>query len=147
MELNLPPPKSSACINLRLNHNHIMAKKVIYLVDDDQDDRYMGARALKKYDHTLEIRATKCATSLFESLENSGLYDSLDFAEAHSPIILLDIHMPQTSGIEALERIRNHPMTSEFPVILLTSDYSPENIYDAYRLQANGYLAKPFDLS
>lgn len=122
-------------------------KSVIYLVDDDMDDRLMGQSALEKSDHTLEIRPMKCADSLFECLENMGLYDSLSFAEYHSPVILLDIHMPRTSGIEALERIRNHPMTSEFPVILLTTDCSGQNVYEAYRLEANGYLEKPFNLA
>jgi len=122
-------------------------KSVVYILDDDQDDRLFGYSVLRKSDHVTDVRPVNSADTLFQCFDDTGLYQSITFAEYHTPVILLDVHMPKVNGIEALEKIRNHPITSDFPVILLTTDHSCEKVYDAYRLQANGYLQKPFDLS
>lgn len=129
-----------------LNEQGKIRNSVVYIVDDDQDDRLMGCCALRKSQRVQEVRPVKCAESLFECFENSGLYQSISFAEYHTPVILLDVHMPAVNGIEVLAKIRNHPITSDFPVIFLTTDNSHENIYDAYRLNASGYLQKPFNI-
>jgi len=129
-----------------LNEEGGIKKSIVYVVDDDQDDRLLSYCSLKQSERVQEIRPVKCADSLFQCFENSGLYQSISFAEYHAPVILLDLHMPKTDGLEVLAKIRNHPITSEFPVILLTGDNSGERVYDAYQLHANGYLQKPFEI-
>ena len=128
-------------IQKEYNYNHLnkIQNSVVYLVDDDMDDRLWGYASLNKSERVLEVRPVKSANSLFQCFKNSGIYGSDAFARAHEPVILLDLHMPQMDGIKTLENIRNHPITSDFPVILLTSDASCDKVYDACRLQANGY--------
>jgi CheY-like chemotaxis protein len=121
-------------------------KTVAYIVDDDQDDRLFAKMMLEKSGKVHEIRPMRNADELFECLEINGLYDDMDYADENSPVIFLDLHMPKMNGIEILERIRNHPITSDFTVILLTSDQSGQKVQDAYQLQANGYLKKPLIL-
>ncbi|MCI5061219.1 MAG: response regulator [Alphaproteobacteria bacterium] len=121
-------------------------EQIVYLVDDDLDDRMYGAHHLQKSDHIGEIRPVESADALFKYFKKSGIYENTSFASSPTPIIILDIHMPAMNGIEVLDRIRNHPITSDFPVILLTTDVSCEKVYDAYRFHANGYLQKPLDL-
>ena len=122
-------------------------KRTIYLVDDDHDDCKFGTICLQQSNRLATIKSVNSASELFDCFNQQGLYKDISFNDDNSPIILLDIHMPTTNGIEVLERIRNHPITSDFPVILLTSNITCETIYDAYRLQANGYLQKPFKLN
>lgn len=129
-----------------MNEEGGIKKSIVYVVDDDQDDRLLSYCSLKKSERVQEVRPVKCAGALFQCFENSGLYQSVSFAEYHAPVILLDLHMPVTDGLEVLAKIRYHPITSEFPVILLTGDQSGERVYDAYQLQANGYLQKPFEI-
>jgi len=129
-----------------LNEEGGIKKSIVYVVDDDQDDRLLSYCSLKQSERVQEVRPVKCADALFQCFENSGLYQSLSFAEYHVPVILLDLHMPKTDGLEVLAKIRHHPITSEFPVILLTGDNSGEKVYDAYQLHANGYLQKPFEI-
>lgn len=66
--------------------------------------------------------------------------DALSWLEGHSAdIALLDINMPEMSGLELAARIRTiDPMTA---IIFLTG-YS-EYAVDAFRLHASGYLMKP----
>ncbi len=128
-------------------HEQEVMRSVAYIVDDDQDDRLHAGIMLEKSGKVQEIRPMRCADDLFECLENNGLYDDMDYSDEHMPIIFLDLHMPEMNGIEVLERIRNHPITSDFPVILLTSDQSGQKIQDAYQLHANGYLKKPLVLA
>jgi len=129
---------------ININLNDKTSSRTVYLVDDDRDDRLFGFNQLRKSDRIRDIKTLDCADALFEKLDNTGFYKCMSYAEENKPVILLDIHMPNVNGIELLEKIRSHPITSNFTVILLTSDLSCENIYDAYRLDANGYLEKPF---
>lgn len=57
-------------------------------------------------------------------------------------LILLDIMLPQLSGIEVLRRIRHH--NSRIPVILLTAKDSVEDKVSGLDLGANDYITKPF---
>ncbi|MET0383036.1 MAG: ATP-binding protein [Burkholderiaceae bacterium] len=57
--------------------------------------------------------------------------------------VLMDLHMPETDGIEATRRLRAQPATAHLPIIALTAA-----VLDAERAQAqaagmNGFVAKP----
>ncbi|MFC7682072.1 response regulator transcription factor [Paenibacillus sp. GCM10028914] len=59
-------------------------------------------------------------------------------------LILLDIMLPNMSGIEVLRRIRQHD--SRTPVILLTAKDSVEDKVSGLDLGANDYVTKPFQI-
>ena len=60
-------------------------------------------------------------------------------------VILLDLTMPVMDGWQFREAQLKHPDYANYPVILLSGDQNlPQNAAD---LSANGYLAKPFDLT
>ncbi len=58
-------------------------------------------------------------------------------------VILLDVRLPDGSGMEVLREIRQHPRLSLTPVVVLTSSDHTPDINSAYRLGANSYLVKP----
>lgn len=58
-------------------------------------------------------------------------------------IILMDIRMPECSGIEALKKIKTE--TPCIKVIMLTTSEDEEDIFDAIRYGASGYLIKSAD--
>lgn len=118
---------------------------VVYLVDDDYDDRIYAYSMLQQSDRVVDVKPVKCAESLFRCLDNLGMYDSAMLVH-HPALILLDMHMPGMNGMEALAEIRTHPITSDIPVVLLTSDISEHKVERASALHVNGYLEKPFDL-
>ena len=57
-------------------------------------------------------------------------------------VVLMDIHMPGISGIEATQKIRN--FNKDVPVIALTAVTIDENLDDFYRAGFNEIIPKPF---
>ena len=74
--------------------------------------------------------------------------DELSVVQAsreHLPdLILLDLHMPSTSGLEAARHLRDLPETSDIPIVLMSALPDVDQI--AAQLGAAGYLKKPFEL-
>jgi CheY-like chemotaxis protein len=58
-------------------------------------------------------------------------------------IILLDIELPDVSGLQILSRIRKHPKTRATPVLMVTSRAEMSDVVRGLSLGANGYLSKP----
>jgi two-component system, chemotaxis family, response regulator Rcp1 len=61
--------------------------------------------------------------------------------------VLLDLNLPRKNGREVLAEIKNSPTLHRIPVIVLTSSRSEDDIQQAYDLNANCYITKPFDLA
>jgi DNA-binding NtrC family response regulator len=59
-------------------------------------------------------------------------------------LIILDIGLPDMSGLEALARIRRHD--EALPVLIITAHGSLQNAVEAKKRGASGYLVKPLDL-
>jgi diguanylate cyclase (GGDEF)-like protein/PAS domain S-box-containing protein len=60
-------------------------------------------------------------------------------------LVLLDIQMPQMSGLEVLTRIRESRSRIQLPVIMVTAQHDGPTIVEAFRLGANDYVTKPVD--
>lgn len=57
-------------------------------------------------------------------------------------LILMDLIMPQMSGIEALKLLKRNPQTKDIPVVVMTSIKS---LHDAFTAGADDFMYKPFD--
>ena len=62
-------------------------------------------------------------------------------------LVLLDLMMPDVSGIEILDAVRRHPKLEHLPVIVLTSSTDSEVRLKALELGATDFLSKPVDPS
>lgn len=60
-------------------------------------------------------------------------------------IVVLDINMPNISGLEVLRTIRVTRSSSELPIIMATARAQSESVVEALRLGANDYVTKPID--
>lgn len=59
-------------------------------------------------------------------------------------MVLLDIMMPQTTGLAVLHRIREKYNPFKLPVVIITAMTQPEDVIKGFRLGANDYIKKPF---
>jgi len=58
-------------------------------------------------------------------------------------VILLDVRLPDGSGMDLLSEIKEHAVLRAVPVVVLTSSDDTPDIRKAYQLGANSYLVKP----
>jgi len=58
-------------------------------------------------------------------------------------VVLLDIRMPDITGLEVLRRIKNDKDYIYTPVIMVTAN--PEEKYNALKIGADDFLSKPID--
>lgn len=105
----------------------------ILLVDDDQDiaDYLQSNLTMRgfKVDHLIS------GVGCMDYLKNNNV-----------DLILLDCNMPDMSGLEVLEKIREVYPTSKLPVIMVTSLTDTKNIVDALGKGCNDYITKPVNL-
>ncbi len=60
-------------------------------------------------------------------------------------LILLDLNLPDMSGTEILQHIKENPFTKRLPVVILTTTDDAREIQRCYDLGANVYITKPVD--
>ena len=65
--------------------------------------------------------------------------------EENPDLIILDVQMPKLSGFEVCEKLREHPLTSLIPIIMLTSLSKMKDRITGIKLGADEYLTKPFE--
>lgn len=70
--------------------------------------------------------------------------EALSKLEKEPPsVVLLDVMMPEMSGLEVLEKIKNDSMTAKIPVILVTAKTQDEDVLVGYQYGADYYITKP----
>lgn len=60
-------------------------------------------------------------------------------------LILLDLNLPDMSGIDILEKVKGNDHTKRLPVVILTTTDDEREIQRCYDLGANVYITKPVD--
>ena len=72
----------------------------------------------------------------------------VELAQQHGPdLILLDVHIPDLSGYEVLQRLHGDERTASIPVVMLSADASYEQIQRFTEAGVRDYLTKPLDLT
>lgn len=106
-----------------------MSKQRIILVDDHEVVR-LGLKSL--LDRHPEFEVVGEAGSAREALEQTALLEP--------DVVVMDIRLPGTSGIEACEQIVDQ--YTDVKVIMLTSYAEDEMLFSAIRAGASGYILK-----
>jgi CheY-like chemotaxis protein len=109
--------------------------KTILAVDDEQDVIYTIKLGLEKLDKEIRVISANSGEKCLEILKNEQLPD----------LILLDIMLPDISGWQILEKIKENKEWSDIPIIFLTART------DTVAKRAGGFLAdayieKPFEV-
>jgi len=60
-------------------------------------------------------------------------------------VVILDLGLPHASGFDVLEWMRDMPMLTRLPVVVLTASENPMDAEHAFNLGARGYFQKPAD--
>ena len=97
------------------------------------DDHQVVRRGL-----TLTIDAEKDMRVVGEAQNGAGV---LALIKKHKPdVVLMDLQMPEMTGVDALEQIR--PEYPDLPILILTSFTDDAHVFAALRAGASGFLLK-----
>lgn len=81
----------------------------------------------------------------FTVLEAPSARSAYDHLAATRPdLVVLDLVLPDSSGYEVCEHIRNQPRTSDVPVLVVSARLLPSHRAQAEEAGATAFLAKPY---
>lgn len=73
--------------------------------------------------------------------------EALELIEQKLPdIIISDVVMPNMNGFDLCKAVKTNLDISHIPVILLTAYHNPQNMYIGYKIGADAFLPKPFEV-
>jgi adenylate cyclase len=104
----------------------------LLVVDDNELNRDMLSRRLGM--RGFQVEASADGTDALKRLEE-GRFD----------LVLLDIMMPQVTGLDVLRLVRQRWPESDLPVIMATARDATEDVVEALGLGANDYVTKPLN--
>ncbi len=101
------------------------------------DDELANVRVLKRY---LESAGYSSIQTSTDSTAAMGWLE-----QQRPDLLLLDVMMPEVSGIDLLGQIRQHPRLRFLPVLIVTANTDNETKRTCLSLGATDFLAKPVD--
>ncbi len=104
----------------------------ILIVDDREQNRYILARILRQGGYECDHAGTGR-----EALTKIQLSPSL---------VILDVHLPDSSGFDVCRQIKNNPASSHIPVLQISASFTAgEDKAKSLEAGADGYLTHPID--
>lgn len=103
----------------------------IWVVDDDEE----MSRAV-----SLMLKLLDCEVTIFNSVRTAAQ----NFASGKKPeLLLLDLNMPEVSGLDMIEFLRRRTETKQLPIVMLSSEATDFVVDQALALGADAYVTKP----
>ena len=109
---------------------HISEPQKIVIVEDEPD--------------TAEMFAEMMRLSGYHVLKSYGGTPAIALITKENPdVVVLDVMMPDLSGLEVLRYLRRDPRLEQIPVVVVSAKSLPSDIKDGLDAGANKYLTKP----
>ncbi len=105
--------------------------KQVWVIDDDEEMLHAVGLMLKLLD---------CSVTPFHSVRTAAQ----KLLSGQKPeLFVLDINMPEVSGLDMIEFLRRRPESKELPIIMLSSEAADTTVDRAMELGADAYVMKP----
>ena len=110
-----------------------MANELILIVEDNEKNRKLVRDVLQFKE--------------YRTLEAVTAEEGIRLAQEASPdLILMDIQLPNMSGMEAFKRLRGNPLTDDIAVVAVTASAMTEERLKILEAGFDGYISKPIDV-
>jgi len=119
-----------------------MNENPILYAEDEEDDVYFIRRAFEQAGILNPLAVVPDGQRAINYLAGNGHYANRNVHPLPC-LVILDMKMPEKSGLEVLKWIRSQPAICTLPVLMLTSSSHDADMQRAYVQGANGYLVKP----
>lgn len=108
--------------------------KTVWIVDDDEE----MIRAVQ-----LMLKLLKCETRHFLGARPAA---QAILAGQTPDLLILDINMPEVSGLDMLEFLRRRRETLDLPIVMLSTEAADVQVDRALAMGADAYVTKPVSL-
>jgi CheY-like chemotaxis protein len=115
----------------------------IVMIEDDDGHARLIERNIRRAGVENELIPFTTGTAALEFL--LGPDQSGEVSSKKQLLVLLDLNLPDMTGISILEKIKANEHTKRSPVIVLTTTDDAREIQRCYDLGANVYITKPVD--
>ncbi|QYO75418.1 response regulator [Devosia salina] len=115
----------------------------IIMVEDDEGHARLIEKNIRRAGVANEIVPFTNGTEALAYLlgpDGSGLVN-----KGRQLLVLLDLNLPDMTGIDILEKVKGNEHTKRSPVVVLTTTDDQREIQRCYDLGANVYITKPVD--
>lgn len=115
----------------------------IVMVEDDEGHATLIERNIRRAGVNNQIHPFRNGTAALDFLmgpDGSGAVHA-----GSSLLVLLDLNLPDMTGVDILARIKSNPHLKRSPVVILTTTDDQREIQRCYDLGANVYITKPVD--
>jgi CheY-like chemotaxis protein len=107
-----------------------MTQKTVLIIEDEED--------------AAELFAEMMRVSGFRVLKTSSSAPALTMMTNEKPdVIILDIMMPDVSGLDILRQMHQDPVLANIPVVVVSAKSMPADIKNSMEAGASTYLTKP----
>ncbi len=113
----------------------------IVMIEDDEGHARLIERNIRRAGVTNDIVAIASGNEAFEYLLGEDKTGAVSAKRAL--LILLDLNLPDMSGVDILQKIKTNPHLKRSPVVVLTTTDDEREIQRCYDLGANVYITKP----
>lgn len=114
----------------------------ILLIEDNPDDVKLTLKVLEKYEMNDKVYVAKDGDEALEFISYAGDY-CYKLKKTRPKLILLDLNIPKTSGIEVAKSIKNNKKTCHIPIVVLSNSRNEKDIIESYKCGVNSYVTKP----
>jgi CheY-like chemotaxis protein len=115
----------------------------ILVIEDDESDALLLVHALDRAGCS-PLPVVGRAEEAVRYLQGAGQYSARDLYPLPA-LIVLDLSLPGMSGLEFLAWLREQPLLSAIPVIVLSGSAFLQDVTRAYALGAKTFFTKPLD--
>ncbi|MCI7612918.1 MAG: EAL domain-containing protein [Selenomonadaceae bacterium] len=118
---------------LSVKERQLVGEKTVLVVDDSDLQRTTLCYFLEQH---------------YRTIEKENGFEALEYLKNHSTdisVILMDLNMPVMNGYEFLQEFQKDEIMRMIPVLVLTSDNTPEEEAGCLRAGATDFVAKPFN--
>ena len=115
----------------------------IVMIEDDEGHARLIEKNIRRAGVTNEIISFRDGTSAlqhFMGSDGSGMVSA-----GRASLVLLDLNLPDMTGIDILAKLKGNEHTRRAPVIVLTTTDDQREIQRCYDLGANVYITKPLN--
>ncbi|OGI04709.1 MAG: hypothetical protein A2Y25_08025 [Candidatus Melainabacteria bacterium GWF2_37_15] len=107
-------------------------KEKIFILEDEQD--------------MLDLLSDILSREGFEVQKfYSGINALNEIYKSKPDLILMDLMLPDLSGLQLCKKLRDNPETAHIPIIILTSRTDEYDILNAFNFGCSDYITKPFN--